>query len=382
MFDNTTARDLMTHEGKLVAVISQGSCHVLVAFEVGQAIDLGRAEQLVAGSTRRPWAPSRRAPQQVGTRAAPLRIPQAPTGSPPVAGLVPTAAEVVLYEFGAASVSISFPLAGPLDALAAVSDELYGHPGLLTDARTRLAGLLETIAPAVLRPRLAAVVEDYVIYQIDAFAVPLAAAQLLRDHGSIIARILRAEPGHVSDDEVADALAARLSISPSDLVVVDWNAALIYDPEPAEACAVLELSNVQLLEMRFLDAELDQALENAYDTLSRAGQGAALLRSYAPALAHIAELQADAAVLFERVTNALKLVGDQYLSRLYRLVSGRFHLGDWDASITRKLQTIDGIYQKLADRATARRLEVLEWIVIVLIAVSIILPFLPGYRSH
>lgn len=134
--------------------------------------------------------------------------------------------------------------------------------------------------------------------------------------------------------------------------------------------------------MRFLDAELDQALENAYDTLSRADQGAALLRSYAPALARIAELQADAAVLFERVTNALKLVGDQYLSRLYRLVSGRFHLGDWDASIARKLQTIDGIYQKLADRATARRLEVLEWIVIILIAVSIVLPFLPGYRGH
>jgi uncharacterized Rmd1/YagE family protein len=83
-------------------------------------------------------------------------------------------------------------------------------------------------------------------------------------------------------------------------------------------------------------------------------------------------------VLFERVTNALKLVGDQYLSRLYNLISGRLHLRDWDTSIVRKLQTIGGIYEKLADRATARRLEVLEWIVILLIALEILIPFLRG----
>jgi hypothetical protein len=362
--------------------VTRGSCHVLVAFEVGQAIDLSRAAELAAGGTRRPWLPSRRAPQQFGTRAAPLRILKDGAKGPTVAGLVPASVEVVLYEFGAASVCISYPLAGPLDALPALSDELYGNPALLADARTRLAGLLETIAPAVVRPKLAEVLEDYVIFQIDAFSVPLVPSELIRGHGEVIARILRAERGPVSEEERADALAARLSAGPSDLVVVDWNAALVYDPDPAETCAVLEFANVQLLEMRYLDAELDLALEEAYDTLGRAGRGAALLQSYAPALARIAELQADAAVLFERVTNALKLVGDQYLSRLYRLVSGRFHLGDWDANIVRKLQTIDGIYQKLADRATARRLEVLEWIVIILIGLSIVLPFLPGFRGH
>ncbi|MGE5232357.1 MAG: hypothetical protein ACM3NS_11490 [Deltaproteobacteria bacterium] len=363
-------------------VVRRGSCQVLVAFEVGQAIDLDRAEQLAAGGTRRPLRPSRRAPQQFGTRAAPLRIQRDAAGAPAVAGLVPTGVEVSLYEFGAASVGISFPLAGPLDALPDLSDELYGHPALLADARARIAGLLDSLAPAVTRPKLSEIVEDYVLFRIDALATPLAPDELVREHGAVIARTLRAERGPVSDQEIADALSARLSAGPSDLVVVDWNAALVYDPDPAETCAVLEFANVQLLEMRFLDAQLDSALERAYDTLSRAGRGAAVLRSYAPVLGRVAELQADAAVLFERVTNALKLVGDQYLSRLYRLVSARFHLSDWDASIVRKLQTIDGIYQKLADRATARRLEVLEWIVILLIGISILLPFLPGFRGH
>jgi uncharacterized Rmd1/YagE family protein len=103
-----------------------------------------------------------------------------------------------------------------------------------------------------------------------------------------------------------------------------------------------------------------------------------LLGQPGPDLRRLAQLQLDGTILFEQVTNALKLVGEQYLARVYSLVSRRFHLAEWDASITRKLQTIDGIYAKLTDRAASRRMEVLEWIIIVLIAVSIVLPFLPG----
>ena len=71
------------------------------------------------------------------------------------------------------------------------------------------------------------------------------------------------------------------------------------------------------------------------------------------------------------MTNALKLVGDQFLARVYSLASRRFHLAEWDTSISRKLQTIDGIYEKMTDRATSRRTEMLEWIIIILIAVEI-----------
>jgi uncharacterized Rmd1/YagE family protein len=73
------------------------------------------------------------------------------------------------------------------------------------------------------------------------------------------------------------------------------------------------------------------------------------------------------------VSNALKLVGDQYLARLYRMAAQRMRLSEWDQSIARKLQTAESIYQKLSDQASTVRLEVLEWIIIVLIAVSILL---------
>jgi uncharacterized Rmd1/YagE family protein len=88
----------------------------------------------------------------------------------------------------------------------------------------------------------------------------------------------------------------------------------------------------------------------------------------------VAQVQADAAVLFEGVDNALKLLGDQYLARLYHVVSTRFHLPAWDAAIERKLRVLDSIHEKLATRANTRRFELLEVIVIVLILIEILMP--------
>jgi uncharacterized Rmd1/YagE family protein len=56
-------------------------------------------------------------------------------------------------------------------------------------------------------------------------------------------------------------------------------------------------------------------------------------------------------------------------------------LESWDASITRKLRTLESIYEKLAAQAAARRMEVLEWIIIVLIGLSILVSLTAG-PSH
>jgi len=112
--------------------------------------------------------------------------------------------------------------------------------------------------------------------------------------------------------------------------------------------------------------------DQAYETLSkRAWNLPRMLGSYGAALRRVAELQVDNAILFEGVNNTLKLLGDQYLARVYRLVNKRFHLEDWDASILRKLQTLESIYEKISDQASNQRMEILEWVIIILIAFSI-----------
>jgi len=70
------------------------------------------------------------------------------------------------------------------------------------------------------------------------------------------------------------------------------------------------------------------------------------------------------------------------MARVYRLAAERFHLTDWDASIFRKLETLQSIYQKISDQVVSRRMEVLEWIIIVLIAISILLPLFVSVAGH
>src|SRR5438094_319444 len=187
----------------------------------------------------------------------------------------------------------------------------------------------------------------------------------------------RPAPLRVTQEREALGVGHRISFGSEDVTVIDWDAALIADRDAEDVRAVLEFANVELLEMRYLDQQLDDALDESYETLSRRRYGFWLPGSTRADLRRIGQLQVDNAVLFEGVNNALKLLGDQYLARVYRLVSDRFHLAAWDASILRKLQSLESIYQKLSDEAANRRTETLEWIVIVLIAVEILIPFVP-----
>ncbi len=87
----------------------------------------------------------------------------------------------------------------------------------------------------------------------------------------------------------------------------------------------------------------------------------------------VRELEIEATSLFERADNALKLIGDQYLARIYDLAQGRFHLREWQGSIRRKLETVGDVYDLLVHQAGGTRMEVLEVVVIGLIALEIVL---------
>ena len=365
-------------EAQAEPVVQEGVCYALFAYDAGLAINLDESERRITALTQRAAIRHKhRAPRYFEYRPAPLRVSQ--EGEALAVGPFRTApsVEAVLYDFGAVSVTYQVPLAGPLSHLITLAEELYESAVLLADSRRWAEHLLATIAPAVTRPGLTDFVETYVIFEIGAFSPPCPPAELYTTHAQEVARILRSERAPLSAQEVNDALGHRISFGSDDVTLIDWDAALIADRDAEDVRAVLEFANVELLEMRYLDQQLDDALDESYDTLSRR-DGLWLPGVTRADLRRIGQLQVDNAVLFEGVNNALKLLGDQYLARVYRLVSERFHLAEWDASILRKLQTLESIYQKLSDQAANRRTEALEWIIIALIAAEILIPFVPG----
>jgi len=365
-------------EAQAEPLVEEGVCYALFAYDAGLAIDLDESERRITALTQRAAIRHKhRAPRYFEYRPAPLRVTQEGEALAVGAFRTTPSVDAVLYDFGAVSVTYQIPLEGPLARLVTLAEELYESDVLLADSRRWVEHLLAAIAPAVTRAGLADFVETYVIFEIVASSPPCAPAALFTTHAREVAQILRAERAVLSDQEVSDALAHRISFGADDVTLIDWEAALIVDRDAEDVRTVLEFANVELLEMRFLDQQLDDALDESYETLSRRRYGLWLPGSSRADLRRVGQLQVDNAILFEGVNNALKLLGDQYLARVYRLVSERFHLAEWDASILRKLQTLESIYQKLADQAANRRTEVLEWIIILLIAAEILIPFVP-----
>jgi hypothetical protein len=356
--------------------IREGVCFALFAYEVGLSIDLDRAaERITALKERATIRHKRRAPSYFEYRPAPLRVIQAADGTPVGPFTTAPGVDLLLYDFGAVSVSYTIPFQGALGDLLALSEALYDNSQLLADARRRVEQLLADVQPAVTRPSIADFVETYAVFEIAALDPPLAPEAVWTAHAQEIAQILRSERALLSRQEIGDATACRISFGPDDLALIDWEAAILFDRDADDVRDVLEFANVELLEMRYLDQQLDDALDRAYEALSRQTWWRMMIPgATGPDLRRIGALQVESAVLFEGVNNALKLLGDQYLARLYRLVSERFHLAEWDASILRKLETLESIYQKLSDSASTRRMEVLEWIIIFLITLSIVLP--------
>lgn len=161
--------------------------------------------------------------------------------------------------------------------------------------------------------------------------------------------------------EDADAAPAPVCYSPADAC-------------PHDALAVPEFANVELVEMRWLDDRLDRALDAAHRAAADSLRGPRILAVQTGGQARrIAELQLDAAGLFESVNNALKLFGDRWLARLHGAATRRMHIDDFERSVLRKLQALDSTYGKVRDRQVQVRAEILEWIIIVLIAAEILL---------
>ncbi len=195
----------------------------------------------------------------------------------------------------------------------------------------------------------------------------------MTEHGAWLAGLVRVEAGPLHREEVSEALRLRLSYTPEDLIVADWAAAFVLDGDGEEVLDTLALANMQLLEYRQIDRQLDQQLEAAYPLIHR------LSRTWLPVwqthtrpLRSLGKLKVDAHEMLERTSNVLKLIGDQYLARLYQLVGGRFHLEEWGANIRRSIAVLEGIYQVLSDQSATYRAEMLEWMIIVLIAVEIV----------
>jgi hypothetical protein len=174
---------------------------------------------------------------------------------------------------------------------------------------------------------------------------------------------------HLSRQEADESTGRFLSYYEHDLVVIDWDAALIVDRPRNfdETLYVMELANLQLAELEAYDRLLDDALDRSYRDLT-----ARPLRGRAGTLRELREIRIDLARFSDELSNITKFFGDWHLARIYQNVCARFHLGDWHRTVDKKLQTLDDLYQLLNHDRTNRWMLILEAAIVLLFIIDLV----------
>jgi hypothetical protein len=357
--------------------IQQGQVVALFAFDVGYEVSLEKLRAMMDTTPVQPLSRKKQTPTYLQYTKPPqiLHLGLA-AGHFAETGNI----QATIFDFGAVSISYRWPLGQPggipLSELPKISHDLY-HFNLEPHAKDQVESLMSKIGPAITRPRLADLLEDYYLFIIEKLDQPLKADELITRHRSTLAQALRFELSTLSRSQQDEALSQAISYYEHDLALIDWNAAIIYDRDYEDTANVLELLNVELLEARYIDRQLDKRIAD-YGNLAgkRPELPIPLRRPYKKEIEDLSGLRLESSLLSERVENALKLVGDLYLARLHTAAAQRFYLQQWDRNIKRKLEIISDFYELLTDRVHTAQSQTLETIIVALIVVELVLAFI------
>jgi hypothetical protein len=178
---------------------------------------------------------------------------------------------IKLLPVGAISITVRVPFeVERVEDLVEYHDLQFTNGSLHEEVRQLAEEVRRELAPHYVRPvPHLAEEEAYTVFCIESplraeDGAPLSAEPWLRANRRAVAALLAQEPDidHLSNQETDESTGRFLSYYERDLVVVDWDAALIADQRQNfdETLYVLELANLQLAELEAYDRILDDSL--------------------------------------------------------------------------------------------------------------------------
>lgn len=350
-------------------------------FDIADSIDLGAVETLWGARTGTSSSRS----QLVATpaKAVAFDVPPVLLTLDPITLMVDgrsvgALVSARLYDFGV--VAIALKIAAPPCSWSDFTqffnalDHAVG-PGAAADLWSALlARIRPALAPALVRPSVSTLQEDYLLAVVQQWSEPIKASALLERVD--LAPLLSGEPRKLSEGARNDLLRQRFSYYEDDLVVLTWDRAFIYEPRSdSDVADVLEVANAQLLELRYYDELLDDELPRMYDLVEETRRAWHLLapRRFADLARKLHTLVAEVTELTERVDNALQVTEDVYLARIYTAALELFRVPTVGAAVNRKLAIVRDTYAALYEEASGARGELMELAVVILIVIEIVI---------
>lgn len=287
---------------------------------------------------------------------------------------------VRIYDVGAVTVTIRIPFEVKqiTDLLPFHNLKLEKDKSIDEIAKALCVRVRDNIKDSLIRPHNEiGKPEAYTVFCIKEIAAYKASDQFLEEHqAEIVSLLTETEPSELSSSLVREVVNSAQSYETTDLVVVDWDAALIVelDGYMEDTLYALEVANLQSEEIKALDNLIDKQLEQSYLDLR---QGSSIFSSVnANALKRLREVRFDVIRLKEEIFNTGKFFGDWYLARVYMTAREKLKILEWQKSVEDKLNHLNQLYSVLSADATNKKMVWLEALIVLLFIIDLIAVFL------
>lgn len=356
----------------------KGSLWALLQWDVSEEIRLEDVRRLL-GTQPPGRGPEFRgpSPEYVKFARPPLVHSPGPVQSP---GGETWSCAVKVYDYGVVSVALELPFESDWDGLVQLASRWIGSADLERRAVEVARAQVQRIRGALVKPYTDWTFEDYYVVHLreargeDGHA--LSARAMIADHGGRIAQVVRAESAELSEAERQEILQQWLSYYPTDLLVVAWMAALVYDtPEgAAPILQLLEYANTQLLEFRYYDDLLTGVLAGVHRSLDRRRGIWGRWRIAAEA-ERLNRVRLDVIELTERIDNSIKFLSDMFYARVYRLAARKIGVNDYRDLVDEKLKTAGELYEAMIGEFHQARAFLLEAMVVAILIIELVFLF-------
>jgi len=357
-----------------------GSFRALLLYDIAEEIDHATLRELLSA------VPPARAPGFRLPAPGYVRFERPPIVQPcdpiPLATGEHAGARLKYFDYGVVSLEIEIPFQTDWPGVIALSNRWIETGELEQRALKLVRDHVTRVEVALRKPYAEWLDEAYYVVELsearDAGGNVLDAQQLTAQCGPQISQVIRGEALPLSESEEREILSSRMSYYPTDLMVVGWLAAVVYDTPQGAAPLIelLEYANLQLLEYRRYDEILTNLLQAARDALERRGGFFARWR-----LARDAEqlnrLRLETMELTERTDNAIKFLSDMFYARVYRLAAAKVGANDYRALVDQKLHAAGELYDFMVNEFREARGFALEVAVVVILIIELI-PLLRG----
>jgi hypothetical protein len=344
-------------------------------FDVADEIDLEKCRELVKTGEARRLSLKREGSEYIQLSNPPLGVEVGQRALTLRGAKVDVHVTARLFHHGAISVTIRVPVepGSTLEALVPIADELYDAKAIDALCLEEVNTLRASLSAAFQGPHIWSQNEQYTVLFVRALEGNPTAAEVQRDPN--LARLVIGEGREkvLSNSESAEVLEHAWSYTPNDLAIIEWNSALLVEPSGSEDILdLLEIANAQLLELRYYDGVLDAELDRVYDVIGQKKPSSLVASPYKDLLRQLMLTLIELSEFIERIENALKIVGDIYLARVYESAVDQLRIRQWTEQVSRKHRLLQQTYGLLKGEVDTSRALTLEVMVVVLILLEFV----------